>query len=1037
MARFFINRPVFAWVIAILIMLAGGIAIFQLPVSQYPSIAPPVVSLQVDYPGASAQTLEETVTQVIEQKLNGIDGLLYMTSGSSSAGRMTMRLTFDSTVNPDIAQMQVQNKLQLAMPSLPDEVKSQGITVDKVSDTFLQMFAFVSEDGSMNAVDLADFVASTLQDPLSRIDGVGAVSLYGAQYAMRIWLDPAKLYAYTMTPQDVVDAIANQNVQLSVGQIGASPIVHGQQLNVTVNARKKLNTPEQFEQILLRVNRDGASVFLRDVARVEIGQENYITSSRYNGQPAAGIGIQLASGANALQTAKRVSDFLERMKPNFPNGVKIVSPYDTVPFVRISIQEVVKTLLEAIALVFAVMYLFLQNFRATIIPTIAVPVVLLGTFGVMAAFGFSINTLTMFGLVLAIGLLVDDAIVVVENVERVMREEHLPPKEATIRSMEQITGALIGIAVVLSAVFVPMAFFGGATGAIYRQFSITIVSTMALSVLVAIVLTPTLCATMLHHVQEELSQNGFFGWFNKAFERTQKKYQGIVGSLLRRSGRIMLIYLLLGAGMFWLGQKMPTSFLPEEDQGVMSVQIRLPAGSTEEETLKIVEKVERYFLEQETDTVQGLMVNIGNGGGGNRGQSTAQANIRLRDWSERTKSEQHVKAVIRRAQQAFATIRGAELFVSAPPAIRGMGSSSGLALELQDYAGLGHEQLLAARDRFLELANQSPLLWNVRANALEDTPQLQINMDDRKARAFGLNLEDVNADLSTAWGGNYVNDFVDRNRVKRVYVQADAPFRMKPEDFNRWYFRNAEGEMVPFAAFGTAEWTFGPMQLERYNGFSSIFIQGSAAPNVSSGTAMAEMERIARQLPDGIGYEWTGMSFQERLTGSQAPYLYMLSILVVFLSLAALYESWTIPFAVVLVVPFGILGALVASGIRGLSNDVFFQVGLLAIIGLSAKNAILIVEFAKDLHERGQSLTEATIAAARLRLRPILMTSLAFLLGVLPLAISTGAGSGGQNAIGTGVMGGTFSATALGIFFIPIFFVVVTRLFSHSDKSNS
>ncbi len=1034
MARFFINRPVFAWVIAILIMLAGAISILRLPVSQYPSIAPPVVSLQVEYPGASAQTLEDTVTQIIEQKLNGIDGLLYMTSGSSSAGRMTMRLTFDSSVNPDTAQVQVQNKLQLATPSLPDEVKRQGVTVNKVSDTFLQMFAFVSEDGSMSAVDLADFVASTIQDPLSRINGVGAVSLYGAQYAMRIWLDPAKLYSYKLTPQDVVDAISAQNVQLSVGQIGASPIVDGQQLNVTVNARQKLNTPEQFENILLRVNQDGSSVFLRDVARVEIGQENYTTSARYNGQPAAGIGIQLASGANALQTAERVAAFLERMEPRFPAGIKVVSPYDTVPFVRISIEEVVKTLLEAIALVFVVMYLFLQNFRATLIPTIAVPIVLLGTFGVMAAFGFSINTLTMFGLVLAIGLLVDDAIVVVENVERVMREEHLPPKEATIRSMEQITGALIGIAVVLSAVFVPMAFFGGATGAIYRQFSITIVSSMVLSVLIAIVLTPALCATILRHENQELSQNGFFGWFNRTFEKAQSGYQGLVSRLVRRTGRIMLIYLILGVGLVWLFQKMPTSFLPEEDQGVMNVQIRLPAGATEAETIKIAEQVERYFLEEEKDTVQGLMMTIGHGGGSNRGQSTAQANIRLLDWSERTRPDQHVQAVIRRAQQAFSSIRGAEIFVSAPPAIRGMGSSSGLALQLQDYVGLGHEALLAARDQFLELADQSPLLWNVRANALEDTPQLQINLDDRKASAFGLDLEDINDDLSTAWGGNYVNDFVDRNRVKRVYVQADAPFRMAPEDFNRWFFRNKDGDMVPFSAFGTAEWTFGPMQLERYNGFSSIFIQGSAAPGVSSGTAMQEMERLAAQLPEGIGYEWTGMSFQERLTGSQAPYLYALSILVVFLSLAALYESWSVPFAVILVVPLGILGALGASGLRGMSNDVFFQVGLLAIIGLSAKNAILIVEFAKDLHEKGHGLLEATVEAARLRLRPILMTSLAFLLGVLPLAISTGAGSGGQNAIGTGVMGGTFSATALGIFFIPVFFVVVTRLFSRRTK---
>ena len=1029
MARFFIDRPVFAWVIAILIMMAGGISIFRLPVEQYPRIAPPVVTITAKYSGASAQTLEDTVAQVIEQKLNGIDGLLYINSTSDAAGQVSIRLTFDPDTNPDVAQMQVQNKLQLATSSLPEEVTRQGITVTKVADSFLQMYAFVSSDDSMSAADLCDFVGSTILDPLSRVDGVGEVSLFGAPYAMRIWLNPSKLLSYSLTPSDVINAVKAQNKQVSLGEVGGKPIRDGQQMNVTIKAQKQLTSVPEFERILLRVNPDGSAVRLRDVARVELGQESYTSSARYNGKPAAGVGIKLASDANALNTSNAVAAFIEDMRPYFPHGVEVVSPYDTVPFIKISIIEVVKTLLEAIVLVFAVIYLFLQNFRATIILSLAVPVVLLGTFGVMAAFGFSINTLTMFGMVLAIGLLVDDAIVVVENVARVMEEDGLPPREATIKTMGQITGALIGVAAVLSAVFVPMAFFGGTVGAIYRQFSLTIVSAMILSVVVAVVLTPVLCSTFLKpgHMASQ------HGWFNRSFDRATTAYRGAVGRIIKVGGRMMVIYLAMLVCAGWILWRMPTSFLPNEDQGILTVEIQLGPGSTETETLKIVEQVERHFLENEKENVHGMMLTLGRASGG-KGQSTARGNIRLRDWSERKDPERRAQAIIDRANQAFSSIINARVFVSAPPAIRSLGNATGFDFELQDQAGLGHEALIAARDQLMELARRSPLLRNVRTFGQDDSPQLEVDIDQEKAGAFGLPLDAINTDLSAAWGGKYVNDFVDRSRVKKVYVQADAPFRMKPEDFNRWYFRNDKGEMVPFTSIGEARWTYGPMQLERYNGVSAVRIQGRAAAGMSSGTAMLEMERLMGELPEGIGYQWTGMSFQERLSGSQAPFLYALSILVVFLCLAALYESWSIPLSVILVVPLGVLGALVATSARGLSNDVYFQIGLLATIGLAAKNAILIVEFARELFQQGASLADAAMEAARLRLRPILMTSLAFLIGVLPLAISTGAGSGSQNAIGTGVMGGTFAATVLGIFFVPVFFVLVFRLFNRKAR---
>lgn len=1035
MARFFIDRPVFAWVIAILIMLAGVLAIMTLPISQYPNIAPPSVTIDATYPGASSKTVEDTVTQVIEQKMKGIDNLIYMSSTSDSSGRCSITLTFDAGANPDIAQVQVQNKLQLAMPNLPQEVQKQGISVAKRSANFLTIFAFVSEDGSMDNADIGDYVASNLLDPVSRLNGVGDVSMFGNQYAMRIWLDPNKLQKYNLMPGDVINAIQEQNAQVSAGQLGGAPSVAGQQLNVTITAQSRLETTDQFARILLRVNSDGSAVRIGDVARVEMGSESYDVRSRYNGKPATGIAVRLASGANALATADTVRAFLQNMEPFYPAGLKMVEPYDTTPFVRLSIEEVIKTLGEAIVLVFLVMYLFLQNFRATLIPSIAVPVVLLGTFGVLAAFGYSINTLTMFGVVLAIGLLVDDAIVVVENVERVMREEKLPPKEATRRSMDQITGALVGIALVLSAVFVPMAFFGGSVGVIYRQFSVTIVSAMTLSVVVAIVLTPALCATFLKplgadHVH---AQHGFFGWFNRVFDRATLRYQSGVSGVLRRAGRIMLIYALLVGGVGFLYAKMPTAFLPDEDQGSLFAQIQLPAGSSQEETLKVIAQVEKYFLEEEKDAVDSLLTVAGFSFAGNS-QGSGMAFVRLKDWSQRKDPSLKVQAVAGRAMREFSKIRNAMVFAFVPPAIMELGNATGFDFQLQDRAGLGHDALIAARNQLLGMAGAEKDLTAVRPNGQDDTPQFRIDVDQDKAGALSLSLGEINSALATVWGGSYVNDFIDKGRVKKVYVQGDAPFRMLPEDMERWYFRNSKGEMAPFSSFATAHWAFGPTRLERYNGVPSVEILGMPSPGKSSGEAMQLMENLAGRLPQGIGYEWTGLSYQERLSGAQAPMLLGLSLLVVFLCLAALYESWSVPFSVMLVVPLGVLGALAASSLRGLTNDVYLQVGLLATIGLSAKNAILIVEFAKAKHDAGEDLLAATVDAARMRLRPILMTSLAFMLGVLPLAISNGAGAGGQNAIGTAVMGGTFAATALGIFYIPSFFVVVTRLFSRRGK---
>jgi multidrug efflux pump len=1034
MAQFFIDRPIFAWVIAIIIMLAGVLAIISLPVAQYPAIAPPQIAINASYPGASAQTAEDTVTQIIEQKMNGIDNLRYMSATSDAAGNASLTLTFDAGTDPNIAQVQVQNKLQLAMPLLPQRVQQQGVQVSKSARNFMMVIGFTSADGSMNQFDLSDYVASNILDPLGRVPGVGDVQMFGAKYAMRIWLDPNKLTNYQLTPADVISSVQAQNVQISAGQLGGAPYVAGQQLNATVIAQSLLHTPAEFGAILLHTVESGASVYRRAGARLEIGSESYGTLGRFNGQPATGLAVRLASGANALKTAAAVKAKMADLGNFFPAGMTAVYPYDTTPFVRISIEEVVKTLAEAIFLVFLVMFLFLQNFRATLIPTIAVPVVLLGTFGILSACGFSINTLTMFGIVLAIGLLVDDAIVVVENVERIMTEEGLSPKEATRKSMRQITGALVGIALVLSAVFVPMAFFGGSTGVIYRQFSITIVSAMFLSVLVALILTPALCATLLkpvekgHVASEHGWFSGFFRWFNRHFDRSSHRYQGIVGHMLKSSGRYLVLYLLIVVALGLLFWRLPSAFLPDEDQGVLFCLVQLPAGANQDRTLAVLKQLEEHFLLTEKDAVESIFTVAGFSFAGN-GQNTGLAFVKLRSWDERKSPDLKVGAVAMRAMGAFSKIRDAMVFAFAPPAVLELGSATGFDFELQDRSGVGHARLMAARNQLLGMAGKNPNLMAVRPNGQEDTPQFKIDVDQEKAATLGLNLGDVYQTISAAWGSAYVNDFIDQGRVKKVYLQGDAPFRMAPADLNLWQVRNSAGEMVPFSSFSSSRWISASPRLERYNGLPSREILGQPAPGVSSGVAMAEMEKMAAQLPPGIGYEWTGLSYEERLSGAQAPALYAISLLVVFLCLAALYESWAIPFSVMLVVPLGVFGAVLAATLRGLPDDVYFQVGLLATIGLSAKNAILIVEFAEEEIRHGRGLIEATLEAVRLRLRPILMTSLAFILGVLPLAISNGAGSGAQHAIGTGVMGGMIAATVLAIFFVPIFFVVVRRIF--------
>ncbi|TCP62337.1 HAE1 family hydrophobic/amphiphilic exporter-1/multidrug efflux pump [Rhodovulum bhavnagarense] len=1026
MARFFIDRPVFAWVISILIMGVGLLSIFTLPVAQYPEIAPPSVSVTASYPGASAETVANTVTQVIEQQMTGLDGMRYISSSSTSSGRAQITLTFETGTDPDIAQVQVQNKLAQATPLLPETVQRQGVSVRKSSAGFLMVIALISRDGALEQVDLSDYMVSNLVDEFSRIEGVGEVQVFGAQYAMRIWLDPAKLAAFELTPSDVVAAVSAENAQISAGSFGALPAPDGQMLNATITAQSLLSTPEDFEQIVLRAETDGGLVLLKDVARVEIGAENYSTIARFNRDPAAGMAIRLAPGANALDTATLVKERLEEVSAFFPENVDYVIPYDTTPFVEISIKEVVKTLFEAILLVFLVMLLFLQNLRATLIPTLAVPIVLLGTFGVMAALGFSINTLTMLAMVLAIGLLVDDAIVVVENVERIMEEEGLSPREATRKSMGQITGALIGIALVLSAVFVPMAFFPGSTGVIYQQFSVTIVSAMALSVLVALTLTPALCATLLRARDAVHVRRGPFGWFNIAFDKLTGGYGASVGWIVKRPLRIGMIYVLMAVAMGWLFVKTPTGFLPDEDQGILFTLIQAPTGATAERTLGVVQQVENHFLENEPN-VKSMLGVVGFSFAG-QGQNMGIAFVQLKDWDERAEPGQDVQAVAGRAFGAFSQIEDAMVFPIVPPSVISLGNVSGFDFYLQARAGQNHEDLLAARNQLLGMAAQSPLIASIRPNGLEDAAQFNLDLDWRAAGAMGLSATDIGQLLSIAWAGRYVNDFVDRGRIKRVYVQGEAEARATPEDIELWRVRNASGGMVPFSNFASASWQFGPQGLTRYNGVPAMQLQGSPAAGVSTGEAMAEIERLAGQLPPGFDVSWTGLSLEERDSGNQAPLLYALSLAAVFLCLAALYESWAIPFAVMLAMPIGVLGALLGAWLGQFENGVFFQVAILTVIGLTGKNAILIVEFARDRQEAGDSLYDAVRTAARQRFRPIIMTSMAFSLGVLPLVLSSGAGAGGRTAIGSGVLGGTLAATILGVLFVPLFYVAIRRI---------
>jgi len=1034
MARFFIDRPIFAWVIALIIMLAGILSIRSLPVSQYPSIAPPTVVISANYPGASAKIVEDSVTQVIEQRMKGIDHLRYIASTSDSFGNASITLTFNAEADPDIAQVQVQNKLQGAMTLLPQEVQSQGVNVNKSSSGFLMVLGFISTDGSLDKGDIADYVGAHIQDPMSRVPGVGEIQIFGAQYAMRIWLDPLKLTQYNLTSLDVVSAIRAQNAQVSAGQLGGTPSLPGQELNATVSAQSRLQTPEQFRKIILKSDTSGANVFLGDVARVELGSESYAVESLYNGKPASGIAIKLATGANALDTAAAVRAKVEELRPFFPAGLDVVYPYDTTPFVDKSIEGVVHTLLEAIVLVFVIMYLFLQNFRATLIPTIAVPVVLLGTFAILSATGFSINTLTMFAMVLAIGLLVDDAIVVVENVERVMAEEGLSPLEATRKSMDQITGALVGIGLTLSAVFVPMAFMSGSTGVIYRQFSITIVSAMALSVLVALILTPALCATMLKPLKKGHGhiETGFFGWFNRGFDRLTNRYESSVAGIVKRGFRVMMIYAALVVAVGWIFMRMPTAFLPDEDQGILFTQAILPTNSTQESTMKVLEKVSDHFMAEEG--VRSVFSVAGFSFAG-QGQNMGIAFVGLKDWSEREAPGMDVQSIAGRAMGVFSQMKEAFVFAFVPPAVIELGTANGFDMYLQDKNGQGHDKLVAARNQLLGMAAQNPNLVGVRPNGQEDAPIYQLHIDHAKLSALGVEIANVNNVLATAWGGSYVNDFIDRGRVKKVFVQGDAQYRMQPEDLDTWYVRNNKGDMVPFSAFATGSWEYGSPRLERFNGLPAVNIQGATAPGFSTGAAMNIMEDLVKQLPPGFGIEWNGLSYEERLSGNQAPALYALSILVVFLVLAALYESWSVPFAVILVVPLGIIGALLAMNGRGLPNDVFFQVGLLTTVGLSARNAILIVEFAKELQEKGEDLFEATLHAAKMRLRPIIMTTLAFGFGVLPLALASGAGAGSQHSVGYGVLGGVISSTLLGIFFIPVFFVWIRSIFKYKPKT--
>ena len=1035
MARYFIDRPIFAWVIAIIVMMAGIIAIRSLPVSQFPEIAPPTVSINAVYPGADAETLEQTTTQIIEQQLKGIDNLRYFSSQSSSEGAVTITLTFEQGTDPDIAQVQVQNKLQAAQSLLPEVVQRQGVTVTKSAASFLLVVGLYSEDGSHSANDLADYVVSQVQDPVSRVDGVGELRVFGTQYAMRVWVDPLKLRSYNLTVSDVSAAIQAQNAQVSAGQIGQLPASREQQLNATVSVQSRLRTPEEFGAIRLVTGRDGAVVRLRDVARVELGAEIYGFDVQHNGKPASGFGVRLASGANALDTVTDVKAEVERISQGFPPDVKVVYPYDTTPFVRLSVEQVIHTLIEAVVLVFLVMFLFLQNWRATIIPTIAVPVVLLGTFAIMSALGYTINHLTLFGMVLAIGLLVDDAIVVVENVERLIQTDHLSPKDAARKSMDEISGALIGIAMVLSAVFLPMAFFGGSTGVIFRQFSLTIVSSMILSVLVALILTPALCATILKpHDPSRLEGNGllarFFRGFNDKFDRGTDKYENGVRKTARGWNRTAVVYLLLVVGVGLIFWRLPGGFLPEEDQGVVFAQVQAPPGSTLPRTERALKAVRHHFLEDEKANVESVFTISGFSFMG-RGQNAAIAFVQLKDWGERKGSENNAGAIAGRAMDALMQYRDATIFALIPPAVSELGNATGFDLWLTDTGNIGHDRLLQARNQLMGAAAADPTIGQIMPVSLDDAPQLKVNIDQDKAGALGLDLGSINSEISTAWGGAYVNDFLDRGRTKRVYLQAEEQFRDSPDDLSDFYVRSSDGAMAPYSAFSDVSWRNAPTMLTRYNGQSAMELQGAPAGGVSSGNAMAAMERLHAGLPEGTSLEWTGLSYEEQLSSGQAPALYAFSLFVVFLCLAALYESWSVPLSVILVVPLGVLGALGAAWLTGLNNDIYLQVGLITTIGVSAKNAILIVEFAEERVQAGMSAFNAAVEAARLRLRPILMTSLAFGFGVLPLALSSGAGAGGQNAIGRAVVGGMFTATVLAIFFVPMFFVVVSHLFGH------
>lgn len=1031
MARFFINRPIFAWVIAIVITLAGALSIFTLPIEQYPDIAPPTVSINATYTGASAETTENSVTQVIEQSMTGLDNLLYMSSSSSSSGSSSVKLTFASGTDADIAQVQVQNKLKQAESSLPDSVQNNGLTVSKSSGSIFMVVSFISEDGSMNGTDLADYMVSSVKDQISRVSGVGDVQVMGSQYSMRIWLNPEKLKTYSLVPSDIVTAIKAQNSDVAAGSLGGLPAINGQELSATVTARSRLKTVDQFKNIILKSDESGAEVKLSDVANVELGSEDYAALSKFNGKNAAGMGIELAAGANALDVSNAVEAKLQELKSFFPTGVNYKIAYSTAPFVKISIEEVVKTLFEAILLVIIIMYLFLQNWRITLIPAVAVPVVLMGTFGVLSILGYSINTLSMFAMVLAIGLLVDDAIVVVENVERIMHEEGLTPKAAAEKSMGQITGALIGIVLVLTAVFIPMAFFSGSTGAIYRQFSITIAAAMILSVIVAMTITPALCATLLKPIDkyEKATRTGmlarFFQWFNQKFNINTERYHSGVKWILahKRIGLVAYLIIVVSiAGLFW---KLPTSFLPEEDQGMLMVSVKLPSGATQQQTVQVMDQVANYVQEQ--PEVSSVMSVAGFSIGGS-GQNSGMGFIKLKDWSERSND---ATAIGNRITKAMASkFKDAQIFAMAPSSIPGLGQGSGFTMELTDLGGSGHDALVSAREQLLKLAQKNQNLTAVRYGSLEDAPTFALKIDDSKAGALKVSQSDIDDVLSTALGSNYVNDFVNNGRIKKVYVQGEASARMLPSDINRWYVRNENGDMVPFSAFSKSSWNFTPSSLARFNGTASMEISGQPAAGVSSGTAMTEMQNLVKQLPNGFGYAWSGLSYQEQQSDNMAPLLYAISIMFVFLCLAALYESWSIPFSVLLAVPIGVLGALLLTTVRGLSNDIYFQVGLLTTIGLAAKNAILIVEFAKELEEKGETLIAATLHAAKMRLRPILMTSFAFLLGVLPLVISTGAGSGGRHSLGTGVFGGTLISTALGIFFVPLFYVLIRSIFS-------